>query len=146
MKMSRLALILITLMMAALLVACSTHETETYQSTASQAQADRQGKGRYYDFNDILVPSGMSLRRDKSVLFNVSDMKAGVIMLTDNVDADSLFNFFLESMARDAWTLMGSNKYPTSSLFYAKPGKTCVIHIERSAFTTDVAIWVSPTL
>ena len=146
MTLSRLAVLLCILLLVAGLAACSTHETETYQSTASQAQADRQGKGRYYDFTDILVPSGMELLRDRSVIFNVSDMKAGLIILSDNVDADSLFNFFLEGMAKDAWTLMGSNKYPTSSLFFAKPGKTCVININSMAFSTEVAIWVAPTL
>ncbi len=146
MRMSRLALVLMSLVMAAVLAACSGTDPKIYQSTASQAQANRQGKGRYFDFNDILVPSGMTLMREQSVLFKVGDMKAGVIMFSDNVDADSVFNFFQESMAKDAWTLMGSNKYPTMSLFYAKPGKTCVIHIKRGMFTTDVAIWVSPTL
>lgn len=144
---SRLALVLVTLILAVGLAACASHEDpKTYQSTASQAQADRQGLGRYYDFTDIQVPSGMTLMRDRSVIFNVSDMKAGVIWLSDNIDSDSVFNFFLESMAKDAWTLMGSNKYPTASLFFAKPGKTCVIHISPGTFTTEVAVWVAPTL
>ena len=105
----------------------------------------RQGAvGRYYDFDDIQVPVQLKLNKEASILFKVGTLKAGVLVFEDNLELESLINFFVDSMAKDNWTLKSSFKYPKSALFFAKPGKTCVVQITESTFKTTVEIWVAP--
>ena len=102
--------------------------------------------GRYYEFDDVQVPVGMKLNKEKSILFKVGTFKAGLLVLSDNLESESLINFFVEGMAKDNWVLKSAFKYPSTALFFAKQGKSCIIHIKESAFTTDVEIWVAPGL
>ena len=109
------------------------------------AAAKQGAAGRYYDFDDIQVPVQLKLNKDQSILFKVGTFKAGVLVFEDNLELESLINFFVDSMAKDNWTLKSSFKYPKSALFFAKPGKTCVIQITESTFKTTVEIWVAPS-
>lgn len=102
--------------------------------------------GRYYDFDDIQVPPSLKLDKSRSILFRVGSFKAGVLVFTDNVESESLINFFVETMSRDNWVLKSTFKYPQVALFFAKKGKTCVITIKEHTFSTDVSIWVAPSL
>ena len=115
-------------------------------ATASGDKPARQGTlGRYYDFDDIQVPTLLKLNKDQSILFRVGAFKAGVLAFSGSVEMESLINFFVESMAKDNWTLKSSFKYPKVALFFAKPGKTCVMQITEGWFDTKVDIWVAPS-
>ncbi len=102
--------------------------------------------GRYYDFDDIQVPTQLKLDKEKSILFKVGTFKAGLLTFSDNLEVESLINWFVETMAKDNWTLKSSFKYPKVALFFAKQGKTCVIHITEHTFSTVVEIWVAPAI
>jgi hypothetical protein len=107
----------------------------------------RQGSiGRYYDFDDIQVPVSMKLNKDKSMLFRAGTLKAGMLFFSDNLEVESLVNFFVDSMSRDNWTLKSSFKYPRVMLFFAKQSKTCVVQVTEHTFSTDVEIWVAPAM
>lgn len=139
--MKRLSLVLSLVFLASVLAAggCS----------LMQSGGDEAGKGgsvgRYYDFDDVQVPSGMELKRDESLLFKVGDYKAGLLVLKDNVEVNSLVNFFQEAMAKDNWALKSTFKYPKTAMFFAKPGKTCIIAISEGTLSTRVEIWVAPS-
>lgn len=121
-------------------------------ASTPQSNVDNSGKqakatvGRYYDFDDIQVPNQLKLNKEKSILFKVGNFKAGLLSFSDNLEVESLINFFIESMTRDNWMLKSSFKYPRVALFFAKQGKTCVIHITEHTFSTEVEIWVAPAL
>ena len=112
-------------------------------SGAPEAQAPA---GRYYDFDDIQVPRGLTLDKDQSILFRVNNFKCGVLVFSGNLESESLVNFFVDSMNKDNWVLKSSFKYPKTALFFAKKGKTCIIQINESAWSTTVSIWVAPSL
>lgn len=112
--------------------------------TAAQAPAPAP-VGRYYDFDDIQVPNQLKLDTKRSLVFRAGKFKAGVLVFCDNLEVQSLINFFVDAMQKDNWTLLGSYKYPKVMLFFAKPGRTCVIDIEEGTFSTDVTIWVAPS-
>jgi hypothetical protein len=101
--------------------------------------------GRYWDFDDVLVPSSMKLAKDKSMLFVAEGHKGGLLTFSDNLEINSLVNFFTVNMSKDGWLHKSSFKYPNVALFFAKPDKTCIIHIIESTFSTSVYIWVAPT-
>jgi hypothetical protein len=143
MKPSKTWIVLVLVLAAALLTGCSLMESKP-EPAGDQA---RQGAiGRYYDFDDIQVPVSMKLNKDKSMLFRAGTMKAGMLFFSDNLEVESLVNFFVDSMSRDNWTLKSTFKYPRVLLFFAKQSKTCVIQVTEHTFSTDVEVWVAPTM
>jgi hypothetical protein len=136
--------ILPLLLTVALLAGCSLLEPKPEPAAAEQS---RQGSiGRYYDFDDIQVPVSMKLNKDKSMLFRAGTLKAGMLFFSDNLEGESLVNFFIDSMVRDNWSLKSSFKYPRVMLFFAKQSKTCMIQVIERTFTTEVEIWVAPAM
>ena len=115
-------------------------------NVANTGDRTKASLGRYYDFDDIQVPHQLKLNKEKSILFKVGNFKAGLLSFSDNLEVESLINFFVESMTKDNWVLKSSFKYPRVALFFAKQGKTCVIHITEHTFSTEVEIWVAPAI
>ena len=122
---------------------CSLMQSQPDQGDAAEGKGG--AVGRYYDFDDIQVPTALKLDKDRSILFRVGAFKAGVLVLKDNLQVESLINYFTDTMAKDNWVLKGSFKYPLVGMFFAKQGKTCVIRIKEHTFSTEVEIWVAPT-
>lgn len=124
---------------------CSLTDKQPAPPEASgSADVPKGSLSKYYDFDDIQVPAKMELDKDRSNVMRVGDFKAGVIVLSANLDGESLSNFFVEGMAKDNWKLKGSDKYPNMYLFFAKPGKAAVIRIKEKTMSTEVEIWVLP--
>ncbi len=119
---------------------------EKGQAVTAKATGAPAAIGRYYDFDDIQVPNALKLDKKRSLIFRAGKFKAGVLVFTDNLEVQSLINFFIDSMQKDNWVLQGSYKYPRVVLFFAKKGKTAVINIIEDTFSTEVTIWVAPTL
>lgn len=144
--MPRLAAALVLALLLGLLAGCSLFKNDSDAAATASGDRPRQGAlGRYYDFDDIQVPVQLKLDKEQSTIFRVGTFKAGVLVFSDNVELESLINFFIESMAKDNWTLKGSFKYPKAALFFAKPGKTCVIQITEGWMKTTAELWVAPT-
>lgn len=160
MKLTKTILVICLAGFTAMAVGCSVFQKEATANqpapapagSASQSNVSNSSTqtkatlGRYYDFNDIQVPSQLKLNKEKSILFKVGNFKAGLLSFSDNLEVESLINFFVETMAKDNWILKSSFKYPRVALFFAKQGKTCVIHITEHTFSTEVEIWVAPTI
>ncbi len=120
------------------------NQQQAASAVDDQQMASQQALSKYYDFDDVQVPAKMKLDKDRSNVMRVGDFKAGVIVLSANLDGESLTNFFLEAMAKDNWKLKGSDKYPGIYLFFAKPGKAAVVRISEGTMDTVVEIWVIP--
>jgi hypothetical protein len=150
MKSGKLWLSVCLVAVLALASGCSAMRQLTDPGQPEPAQLGPAGEsaplGRYYDFEDVQVPSDLKLDRNRSILFRVNNFKCGVLVFSENLDAESLINFFVESMTKDNWVLKSSSKYPQTALFFAKKGKTCIIHIMEKTWTTDVEIWVAPAM
>jgi len=131
----------------ALTAGCSLGK-QPYNAPAKEGAGAGAGQplGRYYDFDDIQVPSQLKLDKSRSIVFKVGSFKAGLLVLSDNLEVESLIDYFVESMAKDNWVLKSSFKYPQVALFFAKKGKTCVINIKEHTLSTEVAIWVAPAM
>lgn len=133
---------LLTALLAFVLLSAGCSLFESKPDSSDQARAG--ALGRYYDFDDIQVPVSLKLNKEKSLIFRVGSFKAGMMSFSDNLEVESLVNFFVDSMGRDNWTLKGSYKYPKVALFFAKQNKTCIVMIIERTFTTEVEIWVAP--
>ena len=103
------------------------------------------GRGRYFDFADILIPPGLSMNQDRTSVFSVGKQKAGVMVFDGYLDPDSLSAFFTQSMTNHGWTLVGAIQMPAIKMFFAKSSATCVIAVNESALNTEVILTVTPT-
>lgn len=99
-----------------------------------------------YDFEDIGVPSEMSLQNDKSFIMQTPQVKAGTLVYTGWVDPLSLFDYYRDSMPQDGWKPLSFFKYGHFLFVFHKPDKVCVIRINKGRFSTRLEISVSPSV
>ena len=102
--------------------------------------------GKYYYFDDVLIPEELKYKPNESFVFETSQFKTGSIVFKKWwVDSGSLVNFFLHHMVQDNWTLVNSFKGKESFLNFSKPDKTCMIKIVDKWYgTTVVEVRVGP--
>ena len=107
---------------------------------------EQKGVGKYYHFDDVLVPDGLNYDQKKSFIFETPQFKTGVMLFTKHWgDLESLINFFAFHMGRDNWKLVNSFRGKESVLNFSKPDRTCTIRItERWTGTAVVEIRVGP--
>jgi hypothetical protein len=148
-KKSMIALLLLILLSVAW-TGCSTTVKERQPGqpaggATGEAKAEGEGMAKYY-FDDLLVPSELNYRPNKSFIYETPGFKAGVLVFSKwRLDVDSLIDFFNYHMEKDNWKLVNSFKGKESILNFSKPNKTCAIKIvERWTGTTVVEIQVGP--
>jgi hypothetical protein len=98
----------------------------------------------YYDFEDVLVPSELKVDKDRSFVFEVPHLRAGLLVLNGRVETDSLVRFFEKNMVKDNWRLVSSFKSRRTIMFFNKPNRSCIVSITENRFSTGVEIWVAP--
>jgi len=120
--------------------------TSSQPSSSASAQKDEGPVPLYYDFGDVLVPSELKINKKISFVFQTPGLSAGVLSLSGRVESSSLIAFFENNMAKDAWQKVSSFKSPRTILMYQKENRWCVINITDGNYSTDVEIWVAPTM
>lgn len=101
---------------------------------------------RYYDFEDIQVPTDLKLDPRQSFVYDTEGFKAGTLYFSGYVEVDSLVAFFSDAMVRDGWRLRSTFRYPKMLLLFEKKEKVCLIMIYEKLINTYVEIWVAPTV
>jgi len=104
------------------------------------------GGGKYYHFDDVLVPGELKYDQKNSFIYETPRFKTGVMVFTKYwLDVESLIQFFTYHMEKDNWKLVNSFRGKESMLSFAKPDKSCTIRItEKWTGTTVVEIRVGP--
>jgi hypothetical protein len=133
------------LVLAVLLLAtgCTTIKRWTGQEEQSVPKSEAPNV-TYYSFPDIPIPKELELVRDKSFVYETSNLRTGLIVLSGNVDINSLEQYFKTNMAKNGWRFINGFKYATVILNYMKDDKAAHIRISRENFSTWVEIWVGP--
>jgi hypothetical protein len=122
-----------------------TPATPSPQSAAAAKNSERVDS-RYYDFEDVKIPSELNLDEKKSNIYKSQDIKAGVLQFDGYVEIKSLINFFMIGMAKDNWRLKADFKRPPQTiLLFEKKHKRSIFFIEDASFNTHVEIWMIPT-
>ena len=100
----------------------------------------------YLDFDDVLIPEDMPRDTDRTFVFRIGALSAGVLVLKGRVAPEKLINFFESNMSRDNWKAVSSFRSPRSLLIYEKEERWCIITITEDDFDhkTRVEIWLSP--
>lgn len=116
-------------------------------SEASDTTAENQP---YYptDFKDLLIPSELEWNRENSMAIRTDSFAGGILNFSGRVEANSLSDFFVNTMAKNNWKLSGSVKYKKILLAFVKPNKTCTITISDNEFgiKTEVFVYITEDL
>jgi len=134
----------ITLLLLSFLVpACLKSQTagKEDQQPLSESQKPR---GVYYDFDDILVPSELTLDKKNSFVYGSGQSRVGILSFSGRVEPASVASFFQNSMQTDGWSLVSSFKYREYLLSFLKPDRACVITISEKSFSTTVEVRMGP--
>jgi len=104
------------------------------------------GAGKYYHFDDVLVPGELKYQQTDSFIYETPRFKTGVMVFSKWwLDVGSLIDFFAYHMEKDNWKLVNSFRGKESVLNFSKPDKICTIKIyEKWYGTTEVEIRVGP--
>jgi hypothetical protein len=126
---------------------CSTlKSSEKDSSFGSAVSKERKDMPVYYDFGDVLVPKDLKIDKKSSFVYSAPGFSAGVLVLSGRVDVGSLFSFFEENMAKDNWKTVVSFKSERTVMLFQKENRWCIINITDGQFSTDIEIWVAPTV
>ena len=135
------------LVLAVLLVAtgCATSKPSAAPGQEKQSATKAEMPNvTYYTFPDIPVPKELELIRDRSFVYETPNLKTGVLVLSGNVDMDSMEQYFRANMAKNGWRFISNFKYATVILNYVKDDRAALIRLSRENFSTVVEIWVGP--
>jgi hypothetical protein len=130
-----------------LLIGCSTLSGDKSGSSHNQqlsAGGDSDPTTIYYDFDDVVVPRELKVRRDATFIFEAAGLKAGLLSLKGRVDATSLIEFFETNMKKDNWRLVSLIKTPSTLMLYYKDSRISVIEIDEDSYYTYTRIWLAP--
>ena len=131
--------VIIFLLFTLILPGCATSKKE--QATATPATRER---ASYYDFDDVLIPSELTVDKKKSLIYTTGRLKAGVLVLDGRVEPSSLAAFFQNNMQKDGWSLLSSFKYRQFLLVFLKEDRVCVVTITEKTFSTTAEVRVGP--
>ncbi|NCC24787.1 MAG: hypothetical protein EOM25_06250 [Deltaproteobacteria bacterium] len=140
-----------------LVMACATTSSGTQVQSSSQPPSQpvagtpvEQGRDNaptaYFDFDDVLIPTEMSIVPKTSLLIETPHVKAGVVNFEGRVEPISLFNFFVVNMPKDGWQLRSYIKYGRYILVFEKTDRDCIITINESALKTSMEVWITPRI
>ena len=102
--------------------------------------------GKYYFFNDVLIPNELNYKPKRSFVYETPEFKAGSLVFSKFwIESGSLVDFFIYHMEKDNWKLVNSYRAKESIINFSKPEKTCAIKIVDKWYgTTEVEIRIGP--
>ncbi len=97
------------------------------------------------DFRDLLIPGELEWQRDKSVSINTDSFSGGILNFSGRVEVTSLTEFFVTTMKKNEWTMIGSVKSADVLLAFTKDKASCLIKIDDggSLSKTEVNIYIT---
>lgn len=100
----------------------------------------------YYDiFRDVPLPRDMKVDAAKTRRPGKADPPdTGFLMLTGNVEQNSLLTAQALTLAKDGWTVIAFYRAPHSMLAAEKGDRVCVVSLGESLTVTYMMIWVTP--
>lgn len=93
-------------------------------------------KASFSDFEEIVIPSELSLNKKKSYVYSATHGKVGLLTFEGRVEPDSLATFFRTQLPRNGWKPMTFLKDREDSLIFLKDDRVCLITISETWFTT----------
>lgn len=82
-----------------------------------------------YGFEDIPLPSGMTLNRKESFVYETKATKAGLLVYEGKAEMERLASFFKQQMPNHQWRLVSNFELHNVMLIFIKEGWCSVIYI-----------------
>ena len=118
---------------------CAHVDTGRLEETGNNSSPKETIKFR---FEDVPVPSSMTLDEDKSFIFETKFIRAGILVYRGDFITSELISFFKKRMPEYQWELISSFEHRDTLMTFLKDGWSCVIHIFPKG---KVTIRVGPT-
>ncbi len=125
----------------------NTDSDKKFSATPSRMEEDM-GVQPFYppNFYDIQIPGELKLDRKNSMSIKTASFAGGILCFKGRVEISSLTDFFISSMKKDGWEMVGSIDYESVFLAFIKPNHTCMIKSNESSFNTEVYIYITQDL
>lgn len=108
----------------------------TAKKDQGTAPSDTGLRASFSDFEDVPIPSEISVNKKKTQLYSAGKVKVGLLTLEGRVDPDSLAAFFQNNLPRSGWKPMTTLKDRENVLVFLKDDRLCLINIAEGWFTT----------
>ena len=132
------------LLAASVLSGCSTFGTTSGKDDTSKPKTDLPNQA-FYGFPDVPVPKELTFAPNKSFVYETQSMKVGVLVLSGNVELQSLEDYFKVNMPKNGWRFVNNFRFRGDiAMNFTKDDKTANIKMSRDSFTAEVEIWVGP--
>jgi hypothetical protein len=120
--------------------------SSTLKEKQGTVKGEWKGSGKYYHFNDVLIPGELEYKQNKSFIYETPRFKTGVMIFSKWwLDVESLVKFFIYHMEKDNWKLVNSFRGKESIFNFSKPEKNCTIKISETWYgITEVEVRVGP--
>ena len=103
---------------------------------AGSASSETALRASFSGFEDVLIPSDISVDRKKSQVYSAGKVKVGLLTFKGRVEPDSLADFFQNNLPRNGWKLMTNLKDRDQTLIFLKDDRVCMITISEDWWNT----------
>lgn len=83
-----------------------------------------------YRFDDIPLPSGVTLNRKESFVYETRTTRTGLLVYEGKGEMEKLANFFKDQMPKYQWRLLSNFELHNVMLTFIKEGWSSVIYIQ----------------
>ena len=97
-----------------------------------------------YRFNDIPSPSGMTLNRKESFIYETGASRTGLLIYEGKGEVDQLAGFFKQQMPNYQWRLVSNFEVKNVMLSFIKEGWSSIIYIFPQDNETRLEVRVGP--
>lgn len=126
--------------------ACSTFERLTGKEETPKQKTDMPNQA-FYGFPDVPIPKELTYDVDKSFIYETQSLRVGVLVLSGNVELQSLEDYFKVNMGKNGWRFVNSFRFRGEiALNFTKDDRTANIKMSSNPFTANVEIWVGPAV
>jgi len=141
---SNVRLLFLLLMCAFLLAASGCANTMGKTELATDESALPPVSGFADDIQDIVLPTELEWKRDKSMTIKTESFRGGIWYYTGRVEVVSLKDFMTNAMRDNKWKLVGEATSKDVMLAFVKPNKTCMMVIADEPFgKTSLTLYVT---
>lgn len=117
----------------------------SYRTIREREPEKQQPIATTYRFEDIPLPSGMTLNRKESFVYETKTTRTGLLVYEGKGEIERLANFFKDQMPNYQWRLLSNFELHNVMLTFIKEGWSSVIYIQpQSDETKRIEIRVGP--
>ncbi len=136
--------VFVVVILATLLLTSGCANTIGKTEIASDESALPPVSGFADDIQDIVLPTDMEWKRDKSMTIKTESFRGGIWYYTGRVEVVSLKDFMTGAMRDNKWKLVGEATSKDVMLAFVKPNKTCMMVIADEPFgKTSLTLYVT---